>query len=130
MNSETQISTLFKRVCQLQILYCIFVAAWNIAGLILLNMGQQALGPTASLMPVLALALMTSALVFSGIKQSKLYPLLAGLILIMAVLIVAQAFIKPATLWPSDAWRYAGVAVNAFGALSAALGLFWYFKRC
>ncbi len=129
MNPEVNLSILFKRASLLQVLYWALVAAWNIAGLVLINMGQPALGPTASLLPVFALGVITVFMLYAGIKGSKVYPYIGSAVLLLAVIIVAQAFIKAPDLWPSDAWRYAGVAVNGFGALSAVMGLVWYFKR-
>lgn len=34
-----------------------------------------------------------------------------------------QAFTASPALWPSEFWRYAGVAVNAIGMIGAVLGI-------
>lgn len=129
MNTFNNQTRLFKQASQLQLLYWGLVAIWNIAGLVLLSMGQRALGPTASIIPIVLLGVIIAAMIFSGRKQSNVYPVLACVVFIMSSFVVTQAFIKPPELWPSDIWRYAGVAINGLGAVSALLGLKWYSKQ-
>lgn len=128
MNFTHQSSTLFKCASICQLVYWVLVAAWNIGGLVLISKGEMPLGPTASALPIFVLGLITAAMIYAGIKHSKVYPYLASLILLLSLFVVAQAFIKSPDLWPSDAWRYAGIAVNAFGGLAALMGLLWFFR--
>jgi hypothetical protein len=45
---------------------------------------------------------------------------------LLAFSAVAGAFLKDPALWPSEFWRYAGIAINAFGVVAAAAGTIAY----
>jgi len=96
--------------------------AWNVVGVLLIERGLRAPGPTAS-MSVAAFLIALALGMFLGAR--RLVPLylaaswVAGLGALWAIV---QAFRLDPALWPSESWRYAGVLLNALGVLGAAWG--------
>ena len=97
---------------------------WNIVGVILILMGMPALGPTASLTMVAMLVGFAALLIVGAQRWKWLYVLLSLLLLAGTLATIFPAFTKPPSLWLSDFWRYAGVALNSLGAVGAMLGLY------
>jgi predicted ferric reductase len=103
-------------------------AIWNFAGVWLVAHGQRALGPTASVEGGLALLAIIAALVVSAKRWPLVHVLLAVACGLLAFLAVAGAFVQDPALWPSEFWRYAGAAINAFGVAAAIAAVVAYFR--
>ncbi len=112
-----------ERPLRLGLLYLALVVAWNAGGLVQIARGLPAPGPVAS-PQVIAFSLASAAGLFAGARR---WPVLfAGLCLVMVVAAapsVGKIFTLDPALWPSDAWRYAGAAVNALGVAAGAWGM-------
>ena len=107
----------------LQAVWAVASALWNFYGAFQLSRGLPALGPTATYGGgILALALL-AALVVSAARWPIPYAILSALVGLLALLTVVNAFTADPSLWPSEFWRYAGVAVNAVGVLGGVLGI-------
>jgi hypothetical protein len=98
---------------------------WNIVGVVLINRGGVALGPTASILTALILFIF-GVLIFLGAKHKTiLYLIVSVLALLGAAIAIYGAFSKDSSMWPSDLWRYAGVSLNSLGVV----GALWGFTR-
>jgi hypothetical protein len=53
---------------------------------------------------------------------------LCGVMVAVAAPSVAKVFTEDPGLWPSDAWRYAGGAVNALGVAAGTWGIFAWLR--
>ena len=97
---------------------------WNIIGLWLLSQGKQALGPTATYAAIVLLLLLSAGYIFFSKKDySKIYLVLASMGAALAGYAIAGGLTKDPALWPSEFWRYAGIAVNALGVIGFILGV-------
>lgn len=107
----------------MQIAWAVLSAAWNLGGVALLASGRRPPGPTASL--AAAGGLLVVALLFrlTASRRPAVYALLSALSALMATAAVVNAFLQDPALWPSEAWRYAGVVLNGVGAVASALVL-------
>ena len=112
------------------VLHALLVIAWNIVGVWLLSQGKSALGPTATL---------TGALLFAGLIAvylilykkglEKVFLIVVTIGALLGSMAIYGAFTKDPSLWPSEFWRYAGVAVNSLGVLGLLFALIGFFKR-
>lgn len=105
------------------VVWSFLCAAWNFYGVTQLAKGLSALGPTATyvgggLALVLGVALVAASRSWPGV-----YKLLAAMAGVLAAITIVGSFTKDAALWPSDFWRFAGVAVNAIGLVGAVLAV-------
>lgn len=108
-----------RRPLALLLLWAAGAAAWNIEGVRRMAAGLQPLGPTASLAGAAVIGLLALMLVV-GSRWSRVVVLLAsGLILLASGAAVWGAFAGTPDQWPSPAWRWSGVALNAMGLLAA-----------
>lgn len=106
-----------------QAAWAVASALWNFYGAFQLSQGLPALGPTATHgVGVLALALL-AALLVSSRRWRIPYVILSAFGGLLALITVVNAFIADPPLWPSEFWRYAGVAVNVIGVIGGALGI-------
>ena len=108
--------------------WAIMAAVWNFAGVWLVEHGQRALGPTASTEGGLVLLAIVVALVGLAKRWPLAYALLAAACGLLAFSAVAGAFVRDPALWPSEFWRYAGAAINAFGVAAAIAAVVAYFR--
>ncbi|MGL6224233.1 MAG: hypothetical protein ACRC6L_11695 [Steroidobacteraceae bacterium] len=108
--------------------WAIMAAIWNFAGVWRVANGQSALGPTASIAGGLVLIASIAALVGTARRWPLVYMLLAVACGLIAFSAVAGAFLKDPAFWPSEFWRYAGIAINAFGVAAAAAGAIAYVR--
>ena len=67
--------------------------------------------------------ILLAALVVSVRRWPVVYAILSAIAGLLALVTVVNAFTADPSLWPSEFWRYAGIAVNAVGVLGAALGI-------
>ena len=118
-----------KPALYLQLLYTGLVVVWQLVGLVLLSMGQLALGPTASL-SVAVQALAIAAFCIWALRGS--FPLLFVLACVGPATAggatIVRAFTAAPELWPSDEIRYLGVAVNVVGVTTLPTALVQYFR--
>ena len=103
-----------------QLLWLGLSAFWNIAGVLLIGQGMRAIGPTASL-PLAAILLIVGGVMYwAHSRMNFIYVLLSLLAIFAAGSAVLNAFTADPALWPSEFWRLAGAALNAFGTLCSA----------
>ncbi len=106
-------------VLKIQLMYLILCILWNSVGLWRISLGEQAIGPTAS---VGIIALLLSFMLMLSVCHYKkwriLYLIFSLIIFLLAVSSVVGAFVKPPSLWPSDILRFSGVVLNLLGILS------------
>lgn len=103
--------------------------AWNIAGTALIARGLRAPGPTASYAAAALLAVLAVLLWWSRPHHRLLYIALSAGCGVLAALAVYQALTADPALWPSEFWRYAGIALNGAGALAALLAVAGALRR-
>ena len=109
---------------KVQLLHAALCIIWNIAGLWLLSNDLQPIGPTAS-MAAIGLIIVFSATLILGERNNQpvSYLLASGLLALAAVSAIFGCFTKDSSLWPSEWWRYAGIAVNSIGVVGFGLAL-------
>ena len=91
---------------------------WNAIGLWLISQGKQPLGPTATYAAIVILLILSFGYVFSLVKDHPaIYLFLACTGLALACYAISGALTRDHGLWPSEFWRYAGMAVNAIGVI-------------
>ncbi len=112
------------------VLHAILVIVWNIVGVWRLSLGESALGPTATLVGALIFAVLI-AIYFLFYKKGyeKLFLTVVTIGALLGSMAIYGAFTKDPNLWPSEFWRYAGVAVNLLGVLGFIFALNGFFKR-
>ena len=112
------------------VLHAFLAALWNIAGVWLISQDQSPLGPTASMTGVAVLAVLILAYIFTLKKgYEKSFLVLASVGALVGLLTIYGALTKDPSLWPSEFWRYAGIAVNALAAIGFALTLKVFLQR-
>lgn len=131
MSTAVPLLSHLKTPLAYQFNYLMLCIAWNVAGLILLANGEQALGPTASTSAIAILAGFGVALFIGAWRLPYLYLLASVLLLLIASSAVLPAYTKDPSLWPSDYWRYGGALLNGLGAFVCARGIlaFWQWHK-
>jgi hypothetical protein len=120
----------FKPVIYFQVVYTLLCMAWNLIGVWQVRNGVPSLGPTASLMTVSVFIFLALLLMFSVKKHwAVVYLGLSLLLALLACSAIYGGFTKDPNLWPSEFWRYAGIAVNLVGVLGFAMLLFRLSRR-
>lgn len=76
-------------------------------------------------MAAIGLIIVFSSTLILGEHNNKPVPYLlaSGLLALAAVSAIFGGFTKDSSLWPSELWRYAGVAVNSIGVAGFGLAL-------
>ena len=106
------------------VFHAILVIVWNIAGVWLFSHGKPALGPTATLTGALLFAvLIVIYFLFYKKGYEKLFLIAVIIGALLGSMAIYGAFTKDPALWPSEFWRYAGVAVNSLGILGLVFTL-------
>lgn len=111
-----------------QAAWAILSFLWNIAGVLLISRGLRAPGPTASWVAAGVLFVIAAALFLTVKKLPLAYLLLSFIGGLMALLAVKYAFTADPSLWPSEFWRWAGIALNGAGTAGAVAGVLGFFK--
>jgi len=111
-----------RRPILVQETHVLLAAVWNVAGVLLIEQGLRAPGPTASLGVAAFLLALGLGMVVGARRRPFLYLALSGLAGAGALSAIVQAFQLEPGLWPSPFWRYAGVVLNGLGVLGAAWG--------
>lgn len=119
----------YKITLYFVVLHAVLVIVWNIVGVWLLSQNKSALGPTATL---------TAAFVFAGLivvylfffkkGYEKLFLSIVSMGALSGSIAIYGAFTKDPSLWPSEFWRYAGVAVNVLGILGFMFAVKAFYK--
>jgi hypothetical protein len=104
-------------------LWGILVASLNFRGLALIGQHQAPLGPDSSMnAALLALGLIVALMV--SVKRSPLvYAIASAVTLSFAGWTAFNDLASDPSLWASQGWRIAAVALNGLGVLGSALGL-------
>jgi len=119
----------YKTALGFMISHALLVIVWNIVGVWLLSQGKSALGPTATLMGALVFAVLIAIYYFFYNKgYEKLFLAVVTIGALFGSMAIYGAFTKDPALWPSEFWRYAGIAVNALGILGFIFALKGYRK--
>lgn len=106
----------------------LLAVAWNLAGVLLIEQGLRAPGPTASLGVAGFLLALGLGMILGARRLPLLYLVVSGLAGAGALAAIVQAFQLDPALWPSTSWRYAGILLNSLGALGAAWGIGVWFR--
>lgn len=99
------------------VIWALLVVVWNVAGVLLINAGHRSPGPTASLTGAFVTIGLLAALLMASRRRPGVYALLALASAALAALPVINALRADPSLWPSEFWRYAGIAINLTGCL-------------
>ncbi len=113
----------FEAPLRLQGIYLALVVFWNAAGAILIAWGLRAPGPTASLLVILFALFFAAGLIFGSRRLPGLYLGISMLMVIAGAQALVSAWTRDPALWPSDFWRYAGMALNALGSGAGIWGV-------
>lgn len=120
----------YKTPLVLMVLHAFLAALWNIAGVWLISQGRSPLGPTASMAGVAVLAVLILIYIVTlqkGYEKSFLFMALIGAL--VGALTIYGALTKDHSLWPSEFWRVAGIAVNALALIGFSSALKVFFQR-
>lgn len=120
----TELKRTYKPALVFMVLHALLVIIWNIAGVWLLSHNKSALGPTATFTAALVFAILI-AIYFWFYKKGweKLFLTVVTIGALLGSIAIYGAFTKDPALWPSEFWRYAGVAVNGLGILGLLFSL-------
>lgn len=122
------IHSLFWRAVGVQVVYGFLVITWQVAGLLLIAIGRQPLGPTASASVAIFAAVSTALCVALARSLPSAYVLASCGLALVASTTILNAFTADPNNWPSDLSRYLGIAVNSVGVLAAALAIFAFIQ--
>ncbi|MCK5906685.1 MAG: hypothetical protein KAG37_03795 [Flavobacteriales bacterium] len=112
------------------VLHALLVIVWNIVGVWLISQGKSALGPTATLVGALVFAVIISVYILLYKKAMEIGFLITAILgASMGIFAVYGALTKDPNLWPSEFWRFAGIAVNTLGILGLIFALKAFFKK-
>ena len=113
-NKNSKLSVIFM------VLHALLVIVWNIAG----SQGKSALGPTASLVGIFLFAVLIGLyIIFYKKEYKKLFLVFAFIGASLGSMAIYGALTKDPVLWPSEFWRYAGIAVNTLGVIGFILSI-------
>ena len=120
----------YKTPLYFTVLHAFIAAIWNVAGLILISKGESPLGPTASSAAIILMLILIVTYIITLKKgYEKTFLIIAFLGAILGSVTIYGALTKEHTLWPSEFWRYAGIAVNALAAIGFMLSLKIFFGK-
>jgi len=112
------------------VMHAFLAAVWNLAGVWLISQGQAPLGPTASFTGVIVLLVLIMIYIFTLKKGfKKTFLLMASVGALVGALTIYGALTKEHSLWPSEFWRIAGIAVNSLAVIGFSLTLKQFFSK-
>ena len=112
------------------VLHAFLAAIWNVVGVWLISQGQSPLGPTASLTGVAVLVVLIVIYIFTLKKgYEKSFLLMASIGAMVGLMTIYGALTKDHSLWPSEFWRYAGIAINSLAVIGFILVLKNFLQR-
>lgn len=106
-----------------QLLWAVGAIMWNVVGVQRIEQNLQPLGPTASLTAAIALGVFALLLALGLRFSAVLYALLSLIGVPAAGVAIFGAFTHDVSMWPSEVWRYTGVALNSIGVLSSIVAV-------
>lgn len=106
-----------------QLLWVIGAIMWNVVGVQRIEQSLQPFGPTASLTVAIGLGVFALLLALGLRLSAILYAVLSLIGIAAAGMAILGAFSHDPSLWPSEALRYGGVALNAVGLVSCILAV-------
>ncbi len=107
----------------LQMLWGILVASLNFRGLALIGQHQAPLGPGSSMNAALLALGLIIALMVSVRRSPFVYAVGSAATLAFAGWTAFNDIVSDPSLWASQSWRIAAVALNGIGVLGSVLGL-------
>ena len=107
----------------LQMLWGILVASLNFRGLALIGQHQAPLGPDSSMNAALLALGLIVALMVSVRRSPLVYAIVSTATLAFAGWTAVNDLMADPSLWASQSWRMAAVALNGIGVLGSVLGL-------
>ena len=113
-----------QRALRFQLIYAGLVVVWQVTGYVLAMLDLPSPGPNPSLVIAAIAAAIGFAFQFSAGRLPILFAVLSILTGYAAGSSVQNAFVADPGLWPSDAARYAGVAINVWGVGAALFAVF------
>ncbi len=129
MNDTRSLRAAVGWALPVQVGWALLCALWNFGGAWQIARGLQAPGPTASALAGVILVAMAAAFVVCVRRRPWAYVLLSVLAGLAAFAAVAGAFVKDPALWPSESWRWAGVALNTAGLAAAVSAVVAFLRR-
>lgn len=99
----------------LLVVWAALAALWNFGGAWQMARGLPAPGPTASTLAGVVLVAMAAGVGVAVRRWPTLFVLLAAVAGLAALAAVVGAFAQDPALWPSEAWRWAGIVLNGAG---------------
>ena len=120
----------YKTPLVFMVMHAFLAAVWNLAGVWLISQGQAPLGPTASFTGVIVLLVLIMIYIFTLKKGfEKTFLLMAFVGALVGALTIYGALTKEHSLWPSEFWRIAGIAVNSLAVIGFSLTLKQFFSK-
>ena len=120
----------YKIPLRFMVLHALLAAVWNLAGVWLISQGQSPLGPTASLLGVVVLSILIIIYIFTLKKgYEKTFLLMAFVGALVGALTIYGALTKEHSFWPSEFWRFTGIAVNSLAPVGFALAVKIFLQR-
>ncbi len=108
----------FQPALALQLLHAALCVVWNGVGLAQRAHGVQSIGPTASWTAIVVMIVFGAGLVYFLTAGWKIaYFVLSPIGLLAAMAAIVGALTNDPLNWPSEFWRWAGIAVNAIGLI-------------
>jgi hypothetical protein len=92
---------------------------WNACGAAQIASGKPALVPTATFAGAGVALVLAILIVVIFNKWLRVYKTIAIFAALLAVVTIWNAFMLDPSLWISEVWRWAGVLMNAIGAIAA-----------
>ncbi len=112
-----------------QTIYAGLVIVWQVSGYLLALVDLPSPGPNPSL-PIAVIAFAFAlAFRFSATRAPIVFALLSLVTGYAAASSVHNAFVADPALWPADAARYAGAAINVWGVGAALFSVFAVFAN-
>ncbi len=107
----------------MQLLWGILVASLNFRGLALIGQHQAPLGPDSSMNAALIALGLIVALMVSVRRSPLVYAIASAVTLAFAGWTAFNDLTADPSVWASEGWRVAAVALNALGVVGSVLGL-------
>jgi hypothetical protein len=107
----------------MQMLWGILIASLNFRGLALIGQHQAPLGPDSSMNAALLALGLIVALMVSVRRSPLVYAIVSAVTLAFAGWTAVNDLMAEPSLWASQSWRIAAVALNGIGVFGSVLGL-------
>ena len=115
MNVNRSLRTAVGWALPVLVVWAALAALWNLGGVWQIARGLRSPGPTASALAGVVLLAMAAGFVVALRRWPTVFVLLAAVAGLAALAAVVGAFVQDPALWPSEAWRWAGIVLNSAG---------------